>query len=286
MKFSTAFEAYMKNLKLLDRSSETIKGYQKELKYLNSWLVKRNNCQVFVEDISQADLEDYYYYLKEKGLEPASRSRAQYIHRSFFKYIHVSGAINKNPAALIGNIKVPKKERTFLENEEAMSLIGAIEQEIVRFAVHLLYMTGLRVSEAVSLKLEDVDIVEKTVKVRHGKGDKARIVPINDKMARKAMEYVNNTRPKVDSEYFLATKKTGRLSPQYINREIKKAAKAIELKKEVSAHILRHSYATQLIKKDVNIVNVSKLLGHSSVKVTSIYTHSSLQDLRESVSVL
>lgn len=286
MLYSQAKNRFIDSLITLDRSSETIKGYKKELKYFGRFLTDRYNCEVYVEDITQENLEKYLLHLKRKGLKPASRSRALYVMRSFFKYLHSSGIVAKNPAALIGNIKVQQKEREYLTEDEVMELINAIDHKIIKAAVTFLYYTGLRISEMSNLKLSDVDIDEGIVRVVAGKGNKDRIVPINEKLKKILINYLESIRPRVDSQNFFATKKTGMLSPQYVNRQIKEAVKNLGWKKRVSAHVLRHSYATALIKKDVNIVNVSKLLGHSSVKVTSVYTHTSIDDLKQAVAEL
>ena len=242
---------------------------------------------VYVEDIKQQDLEAFLLYQKERGLQSASRSRNLYTMRSFFKYLFNSGLVERNPAAMIGNIKVKNKEREVLSKEEVYKLYEAIEHKIVRVVVIFLYFTGLRISEATNLKLKNINLDEGIVKVISGKNNKDRVVILNDEIKQIVEDYINNIRPdNVTTDYLFATSKTGEVSNQYVNREIKKALKKTKINKDISCHSLRHSYATALINNGANIVHVSKLLGHSSVKTTNIYTHSNIENLRESVDLL
>ena len=286
MLFDKAKDQFIDSLKVLDRSTETINSYGKDLEYLKVFLQAKYNCPVYVEDIKKGDLESFLLYQKSRGLKSASRSRNLYTMRSFFKYLRDSDVISKDPAVMLGNIKVKSKERVVLNKKEVYELYNEIEHEVIKVVVIFLYYTGLRISEATNLNLEDIDIKQQIVKVVSGKGNKDRIVPINEDIVKILKSYIENTRPKVKSSRLFATKKTGVVSPQYVNREIQTAVKKLGWDKPVSAHILRHSYATALIQNDVNIVHVSKLLGHSSIKTTSIYTHSNIDELKKSVSSL
>lgn len=276
MLFQQATEQFYKKLYSADKSQKTITSYKKMLKALKKYLQNKYNGPVYVSDIIQNDLEDYLHHLKNKGLMPQSRAHAIYVMQSFFKYQHQSGVISINPAALLENIKIPETERIFLTGQEVMQLTGVIKQPSIKVMIIFLYYTGLRVSEATNLLISNIDLAENMIKIVAGKGNKDRVVPINDKLTSIIKDYLANIRPNVNSDRLFATKKTGKLSPQYINREIKLAVKELKWSKKVSAHTLRHSHASALIKNNVNIVHVSKLLGRSSLKTTSIYTHSSL----------
>lgn len=285
MLMQPATNKFINHLKLLNRSSETIIGYEKDLKACNKYWAKRNNAAVYVEDIKRDDIESFLYYLKEeKNLKPRSVARTQYTLRSFFKYLHGSNIVKSNPTAMLESVKIPQQEREFLTEDEVYKLKDAIKSKIIKVAVLFLFFTGLRISECCHLENSDVDLTQNLVRVRAGKGNKDRLVPINSTLHDILQEYVESIKPKVDTKRFFATKKTGILSPQYVNREIKEAIKSLGWEdKHISAHNLRHSYASALISKNVNIVHVSKLLGHSSVKVTSIYAHSDLSQLRKAV---
>lgn len=275
---------YMKHLEVLNRSSETILGYGKDIKSFRRFDTVKYNGPVYVEDITRDDIESFLYYLKEeRKLAPASISRAQYTLRSFFNYLYGNNYIRSNPTAMLEAVKIPQKERPFLSQDESLQLANAIKNRIIKTVILFLFYTGLRISECCNLEIGDVNLTENIVNVRAGKGNKDRIVPINTTLHEILEDYVENVRPTIDMKRFFATHKTGKLSPQYVNREIKIAVKKLKWDKQISAHSLRHSYASALISKNVNIVHVSKLLGHSSVKVTSIYAHSNIEQLREAV---
>lgn len=273
--YKKAVELFINNLKVLERSPETISSYTKDLGYIKDFLEEKYNGCIYVEDVNQQDLEAFLLYQKERGLKSASRSRNLYTMRSFFKYLFNSGLIGRNPAAMIGNIKVKNKEREVLTKDEVYKIYEAIDHQIVRVVVIFLYFSGMRISEALKLELPQIDIgksnSKNTVQIISGKGNKDRIVPLNDEIREILIDYLENIRPDVETDYLFANKKTGEMSAQYVNREIKKALKKTKIDKDISCHSLRHSYATSLINADVNIVHVSKLLGHSSVKTTSIY---------------
>ena len=275
---------YKKHLEVLNRSSETIIGYSKDIKLFRYFETAKYNGPVYVEDITRDEIESFLYYLKEgRKLAPASISRAQYTLRSFFKYLYGNNYIKYNPTAMLEAIKIPQKEREFLVQDEVLQLANAIKNKIIKTVIHFLFLTGLRISECCNLEVGDVNLTEDLIKVIAGKGNKDRIVPINTTLHEILEDYVENIRPAIDTKRFFTTLKTGKLSPQYVNREIKIAVKSLKWDKQISAHNLRHSYASALISKNVNIVHVSKLLGHSSVKVTSIYAHSNIDQLRNAV---
>lgn len=287
MELGQAAIKFFEHLDFLNRSSETIDGYGKDIKSFKRFETSKYNTAVYVEDITREDIESFLYYLKqERKLQPTSISRAQYTLRSFFKYLHGSNYIQSNPTAMLEAITIPKKEREYLSLSEVLKLADTISNQIIKTAILFLFYTGLRISECCNLEMGDVALNENIVKVRAGKGNKDRIVPINTTLHEILESYVKNIRPITDSKRLFATHKTGKLSPQYVNREIKIAAKILNWDKKISAHSLRHSYASALIGKNVNIVHVSKLLGHSSVKVTSIYAHSNIDQLREAVESL
>lgn len=168
---------------------------------------------------------------------------------------------------------------------EIAQLVEAIEKPILRLAVLFMAKTGLRVNEVVMLKLSAVDLETNIIHVIEGKGGKYREVPIAESLRTELIEYLQQTR-EADSEYFFATKKTGRLSAQYINRELKMAAKALGWDKNITNHTMRRSFATILLNKNVNIVTIQHLLGHSSLRTTSIYLNILDLDLRNAVDLL
>jgi len=286
MLLSNAIDSFVKYMKIIDRSQETITGYLKQLKYFNSYLEAKYNCPIYLEDITLADIEGYMNYLLSRGNAAASRARSLYILRSFYNYTCKVGLTDKNIPSLIENIKFQYKERTYLTTKEFIQLINAIDVELIKYIVITLFYTGMRISECLNLKTEDIDLDNDIIHVIEGKGGKNRDIPISKKLHTRLLEYINQYRSKIESEYFFATSVSSSVTPRYVNLVIRDAVNKLGWKKKVSAHTLRHSFASNLVKHNVNLVKIQKLLGHSSLKVTSIYTHSSIEELNDAVNKL
>jgi integrase/recombinase XerD len=286
MNYYKAVEGFLKYLESIDRSSETIKGYRKELGYFGKFLKEKYSFERNVEDITIEDLEGYIYYLKKAGKMSATRSRVVYIFRSFYNYLYKREFCSKNLALFLEPIRVKQKERVYITEEEFNMLVEKIDKPIVKACVYTIFYTGLRVSEATNLKLENVDLDNRLIYVIAGKGNKDRIVPICGKLYPILIEYINDIRPDIESNNFFCTRKTGKLSPQYINVLLHKATDSLGYKKRISAHILRHSFASNLILQNAPLPAVQKLLGHSDLRVTSRYIHQSLKQLEDAINLL
>lgn len=290
MLFNLALQLYFDYLAIINRSKETIYGYKKDLTGLASYLEKKYNCSIYVEDITSNDLESYLSYLgTNRKLSAKSRSRVLYAIRSFWNYAADKKELSpKNIARSIETIKVPQKERNYLREDEVKELIHAMNNRLIRLIVQTLFYTGMRISECLNLKLEDVDMnyAAKIIHVRNGKGSKDRNIPINSKLYALLADYLNNWRAGSKSEYFFVTARTGRVSPIYVNQILRETATRLGWKKNVSAHILRHSMASCMIKKGVDLPTVQKILGHSNLKVTSIYCHTDMTQMQNAVQII
>ncbi|CCF17051.1 phage integrase, N-terminal SAM-like domain protein [Brevibacillus laterosporus GI-9] len=287
MLLMNTIEIFLEYMSSIGRSEETISGYGKDLVHFTRFLDCKYNCESYIEEITVTDLEEYLHYLKEeRGYAPASRLRNLHTLRSFFAYAYKKELVVRNIALSVEKIKVQQKERTYLTEDEVERLVHAIDHLLIRLVVIVLYMTGLRISECLNLTVDDVNLEDKVIHVVAGKGNKDRLIPISLRLLPLLQEYVQEKRPTTASPLFFCTKKTGMLSPVYVNKEIAEAVKRLGWKKKVTAHILRHSFASQLVKNDVNLVQIQKLLGHSSLNVTSIYTHTNLDQLSDAINTL
>lgn len=285
MLLNQVIQDFVKYMKLIDRSKETITGYEKELGYFNGFLSVKHNCPAYIEDIDLKDMEDYLLDQKQRGISSASRSRSVYILRSFYNYCIKKDLVDKNIAALLEPVKVKQKKRDFLTKDEFEALVDAIKQPVVKTVVQTLFYTGGRISEITNLKLDEVDLEKRVIHIIEGKGGKDRGIPINDKLYNILENYIKTIR-EADSDRFFALEKTGKVSPSYINRLIKDAVNEIGLEKDVSAHVLRHSFGTNLLEKGASVVSIQKLLGHASLSVTSRYLHQDMSKLSDAVNLL
>lgn len=277
---------FIQYLNVTNKSKETIKSYTSDLAAFESFLEKKYNCPSYLKEIQVSDIEDYLYELKVRSLTTASRSRNLYTLRSLWNFAYKNKLCDWNIALSVEPIKIKRKERTFLSLEEVTTLIEAIDHPLIEIVVQTLFYTGMRISECLNLQVKDVDLNNNIVHIINGKGGKDRNIPINKHLAPLLKNYINNYHSDIDSDYFFATEKSGHLSAPYVNRIIADTVTRLGWKKHVSAHILRHSFASTLIKNGVNLVYVQKLLGHSNLKVTSIYTHANMEDLDKSINLL
>lgn len=284
--FKEAIEHFLKDIKRKELSSETYRGYLNDLKQFNQHLLGTSNTPVFLEQCTQENIEEFLEMLKKQGLKPASINRKLHAISSFCNFAVKKDWLPRNPALNVDRVKGKSKERTFLSVEEMRLLIQAIDHPIIKTIAILMSNTGLRVSEATGLQLKDVDFKNRVIHVIEGKGGKNRDVPMNEGLVTVLKDYLENIRPNVQSLFFFATKKTGAISQQYINRELKEASVKANLGKDVTSHILRHSFASQLVKTDTHIAHIQRLLGHADVRTTSVYMHAEYKDLADAVNTI
>ena len=286
MLLKKATEEFNHYLQSKERSKETSRGYSIVLTDFLRYLEKELNGQVYLDEITVGHMEGYLDYRKQLGDQPVSRNRALYIFRSFFSYLIKRDLVEKNLSLKLEPIQTQKKERTYLLPDEVEILIDAIDHPLVKVAAITMANTGLRVSELCNLTLDDVDLKTQMIKVHQGKGNKDRTVPINSKLLEVLTKYLKEQRSLVKSNQFFATSKTGKLSRQTINHELNEATTRLNWTKHVTAHILRHSFASTLVRNNASLPAVQSLLGHSDLRVTSRYIHQDLGQLQAAVNLI
>ncbi len=246
-------------------------------------------------DIDNIILRRYLSELSSKGLSRNSLIRKVSSVRSFMSFLTLEGLIKSNPFDVLLLPKKEKKLPSFLTYEELDKLLKYNSPDYVLsrepnypFAfrdyalVMLLYSSGLRRSEVVGLNVGDVDLIGGYVRV-YGKGRKERIVPVGNN-ALKAIENYLNTLPidkKTYSSPLFTNKYGGRLSDTSVFLIIKKMALRARFTRHLKPHILRHTFATHLINNGCDIRAVSEMLGHSSLSTTQVYTHLTIERLKE-----
>ena len=286
MLLEKAIDEFVQHLKSKERSAMTVRGYRMMLMDFKRYIEKELNGQVYLDEMTLAHLEGYLDYRKQQGDQPVSRNRALYIFRSFFSYLDKRDLVEKDISQKLEPISLQQKERTYLLPEEVETLLAAIDHAIIKVAATTLAYTGLRVSELCNLTLDDVNFDTECIQVRHGKGNKDRTVPMNGKLKAILVNYLKTIRPSTPSKKFFATKRTGALSDQSINRYLKMTTKKLGWTKHVTAHILRHSFASTLVRNNASLPAVQNLLGHSDLRVTSRYIHQDLGQLQAAVNLM
>ena len=180
--------------------------------------------------------------------------------------------------------KKPKRLPVVLSRQEVESLIACLSHPLYRTIVMLLYGTGLRISEALALQIQDVDSSRMVIHVRRGKGDKDRIVPLSQRLLEQLRSYYRIRRP--TTFLFLSPGSDRPPLPETVGRAIKRAASAAGIRKPVTCHTLRHCYATHLLEANVDILTIQKVLGHRYLATTARYTHVTRQRIEDSPSPL
>lgn len=260
-------------------SQNTVKSYRQDLvkfaDYLNSRNVKA------IKEVTKHDISKYLYFLKDRGLSSSSISRNLVAIKMFYRFL-VSERIVKEDAA--GILESPRllhslpevmditEVTRMLEIPDTRNLLGTRD----RAALELMYATGMRVSEMVELKLDNLNLDVGFMRCV-GKGGKERIIPVGKEAESALKRYLKKTRPKLcsrseDRHIFLS--RLGRkISRQSFWKMLKKYARLAGIKRNITPHTLRHSFATHLLEKGADLRSVQEMLGHADISTTQIYTH-------------
>lgn len=228
-------------------------------------------------------LRRYLARLRENNYRPRTMARKLSSLRSYFKFLQREGMINENPAALVMSPKLDKVLPKFLSEGEVVKFLEAPSIKDVsgrrdRAILETLYSTGIRVSELVGLNVDHVDLIGNIAKVA-GKGKKERLVPIGDKALDAIRDYLENRKQR--SPALFLNRAGGRLTDRSIRNIVNKHIKAASLNQNISPHVLRHSFATHLLNRGADLRSVQELLGHVNLSTTQIYTHVTMDRLRE-----
>ncbi len=269
-------------------SEKTIDTYYIALLQFREYIAITDSPDLKVGEITKEEVNYFLGYLHDKGMKKRSIKLKISAVKSFFKFCYKKDIIKSNPASLV---VLPKTERTlpsFLLEKEIEKLFASFDvsdplQARNAALIELLYSSGLRISEALSLNLNDINREEHTVKVL-GKGNKHRIVPIGRKALEALKNYFekrNELAEKINDDALFITRKGKRLSQREAYRVINRALQGITEASKKSPHILRHSFATHLLDKGADLQSVSEMLGHSSLSTTQVYTHVSIERLKE-----
>ena len=259
-------------------SQNTIDAYRRDL-YAFAEGVDSDD----INEIGRNEINSYIRNLKENNYAPTSVIRKVASLRGFFKWATSMNIIDKNPASTLEQPKVPQRLPKVISLKEIEEMLHTDLTPLQALIMELLYSCGLRVSELVNLKLNDIDTASKYVRC-FGKGSKERIIPVGKQALEKLKNYLPQ-RELVFKKYNLISKKLlVNDSGRFINRQdvynlIHKRGQMIH--KNISPHTLRHSFATHLLENGADLRVVQELLGHSDVSTTQLYTHISKKRLKD-----
>jgi len=281
----TAFKHHLQLEKSLSENS--VKAYERDIKKLANRFE-----QVEPEEITLQDLEKFVASDEIRNLANYSQSRLISGIKAFFRYMVYEDFIEISPAALLETPKLKRKLPDVLSVEEINSMINCIDLshphgDRDKAMIEMLYGCGLRVSELITLRINDLYFNDGFIRVI-GKGDKERLIPVGALSIKAVKLYLEHHRNKTDAkkgdkEILFLNHRKGRLSRAAIFDLIKKLAQQAGIKKNISPHSLRHSFATHLMEGGANIRSVQEMLGHVSISTTEIYTHLDRSFLKETL---
>lgn len=273
----------------LGLSENTVESYYHDIEDYTDYLYDVRGKQDS-NDITVEDIRSFLAHLKRSHISPSSMSRKLSSIKSFHKFLVTNHYARINVAKLISNPKQEKKLPVVLSVEEIDMLLKAfdsIESPLDlrnKTMVELTYSCGLRVSELINIKLNDIHFGMNIIDI-YGKGKKERIVPIGEAAISLISKYLETARPKLatsKSRDFLFLNREGNpMTRQMFFLIIKKKAKEAGITKEISPHKLRHSFATHLLERGLDLRLIQELLGHESISTTEIYTHINDARLKE-----
>ena len=267
-------------------SPNTVIAYKKDLYQFSEFI---NSIEPDLLSISHQQVRTWIVSLMDNGIEPKSINRKVSSLRSFYKFLQREGLINSSPMLHVKAPKIPKRLPVVITEQKMDSLLDAdnvfsddFEGVRNRLILELLYGTGMRLSELVSLSNEDVNIYENQIKVL-GKRNKERIIPISKVLATLITDYQvlkNNQDFIIKSSSLIVTNDGKAVYPKFIYRVVHSVLSFISTQDKKSPHILRHSFATTLLNRGADLNAIKELLGHSSLAATQVYTHNSVEKLK------
>ena len=281
--------SYVRYLKLeRNYSANTLEAYQHDLQYLLDYCEKESKMPT---DLQLEDLEHFAATIHEHGVGPTSQARILSGVRSFYRFLLLDGYIENDPTELLESPRLGEHLPEVLSTKEVDQLEASIdlskkEGQRNLAIIEVLFSCGLRVSELVNLKLSDLYLQEGYIRVV-GKGNKERLVPISEKAIRELGIWFYDRNEMVikpgEQDYIFLNRRGAHLTRTMILIMIKRQAVEAGIKKTISPHTLRHSFATALLEGGADLRAIQSMLGHEDIGTTEIYTHLDTTTLREEI---
>jgi len=266
-------------------SPNTVISYEKDLKDFSKFLLETEAHQDFSK-VDKKIIRNFMVELSEHQISKRSINRKLSSLRSFFLFLLKVGEIKSTPLENIQSLKfyaekqIPfsKEEMGHLEVLDVQPQNGSLLKELI---IETLYQTGMRRAELCNLLFENVDFSQKEIKVI-GKGNKTRIIPVSDSLLQRFEMYLEERKPLKDNDiYFFVNEKGKKLYDKFVYSAVNSYLSLVTSKTKKSPHILRHSFATHVLENGAEISKVKKLMGHSSLASTQVYTDANIEQLKK-----
>lgn len=268
-------------------SAHTIAAYKTDLEQFQAYILENYDDEL-VANINHQQIRSWLAQLLADDVKATSVNRKISSLKSFFKHLQRLGKIKASPMAKVQAPKKPKQLPVFVEKNKLKVLTETILPEdgddILslrnRLVVELLYGTGMRLSELINLKEDDVDFHSSTLKVL-GKRNKERIIPIAAPLLQLIENYMNKKLENSDKNVYLLSNKGKKMYPKLVYTIVKSNLSLVTTLKKRSPHVLRHSFATHLLENGADLNAIKELLGHANLAATQVYTHNTIERLKE-----
>jgi integrase/recombinase XerD len=265
-------------------SSNTILSYSRDIQKLYQFFQKEKLSWL---KAGEEDLVRFIHHQSRAGLSPRSMARVISSMKSFYRFLVLDGILRKNPAVNLSSPKTWFALPKFLTVKQVETLLKQPDEESIhgirdKAMLELLYATGLRASELILLKTNDLNLKDGFL-LCLGKGEKERLVPVGGSATKAIRQYLDDARPKLlkrPSEFLFVTQRGGAFTRQGFWKLLKGYAQKARLDSKISPHILRHTFATHLLERGADLRSVQLMLGHSQITTTQVYTHVSRKRLR------
>ena len=267
-------------------SSNTLRAYKKDLNEFHSFINKESIESL--KDVKKKNIHEFLYFLSVKNLSSKTVSRKLASVKSFFNFLVKNQIIDNNIAKSVPSPKLDKRLPTFL-NQDQISLLLKLENtnNIIELRNNLIleifYSTGVRISELVKIKIDDIKLDDNLISIL-GKGGKKRMVVIGNYAKKKLQDYLNYDEVNSVGYLFKNVRKSsfGHISERNVFNIVKKYTVKVTKNEKISPHALRHTFATHLLNNGADLMSVKELLGHSDLSSTQIYTHVNIKQLKKS----
>lgn len=280
---------YVRYLRLeRNLSPNTIEAYRNDLAHLEAFMM-RNNLKL--EDVTLEQHHTFAASLHEYGITPRSQARVLSGVRSFFRFLVLDGVVESDPTELLEWPSLPEHLPVVLSLEEIDRIEDSIDLSKAegarnRAIIEVLFSCGLRVSELVNMKLSDLYMEDRVLLVR-GKGNKERLVPVSNKaIADLKRWFFDRNLMKIkpgEDDYVFLNRRGAHLTRTMILIMVKRQAEEAGIKKTISPHTFRHSFATALLQGGADLRSIQAMLGHEKIDTTLVYTHISNEQLRKAI---
>jgi integrase/recombinase XerD len=288
MTFEQALDRFMMFLRVeRGLAGNTIEAYNRDLISFLDYLEEK--CRDDIESIGALVVRGFLVHLGDKGLSNRSQARCVSALRSFFKFLARERYISANPMGTVDAPKISRALPHFLNEQDVERLLKAPREDTPqgvrdRAMLEVLYATGLRVSELVKLKTQEVNFSAGFLQTM-GKGSKERIVPLGSEALKAVRIYISESRPRLEkgvrSDFLFISRAGKPMTRQWFWKMIKQYASSAGITKHISPHVVRHSFATHLLNHGADLRSLQMMLGHSDISTTQIYTHITRERLKE-----